>query len=84
MYEFISHDTLQFSFSYVHILVILYCIFLNFSLMDIGKDDYIYRAANQISKAQYSEANANYEVAFAYYKSGVGILLHGVQGTFGN
>ncbi|BFZ11831.1 hypothetical protein BsWGS_14870 [Bradybaena similaris] len=45
-----------------------------------GKDDYIYRAANQISKAQNSEANANYEVAFAYYKSGVGILLHGVQG----
>ncbi|CAG5123199.1 unnamed protein product, partial [Candidula unifasciata] len=45
-----------------------------------GKDDYIYRAANQISKAQNSQANGNYEVAFAYYKSGVGILLHGVQG----
>ncbi|KAH9490776.1 hypothetical protein Btru_046971 [Bulinus truncatus] len=44
-----------------------------------GKDDYIYLAASQISMAQNSEANGDFEVAFAYYKSGVGILLQGVQ-----
>ncbi|GFO48697.1 ribosomal protein s6 kinase delta-1 [Plakobranchus ocellatus] len=45
-----------------------------------GKEDYIYLAASQISMAQNSEANGDFEVAFAYYKSGVGILLQGVQG----
>lgn len=45
-----------------------------------GKEDYIYVAASQISRAQSSEANGDFEVAFAYYKSSVGILLHGVQG----
>ncbi|KAK6997823.1 ribosomal protein S6 kinase delta-1 [Biomphalaria glabrata] len=49
--------------------------------MDLGgKEDYIYLAASQISMAQNSEANGEFEVAFAYYKSGVGILLQGVQG----
>ncbi|KAK3592556.1 hypothetical protein CHS0354_005618 [Potamilus streckersoni] len=51
------------------------------STMDLGgKEDYIYKAANQISFAQECEANGNYELAFASYKSGVGILLQGVQG----
>ncbi|XP_059179556.1 ribosomal protein S6 kinase delta-1-like [Physella acuta] len=51
------------------------------STMDLGgKEDYIYLAASQISMAQNSEANGDFEVAFAYYKSGVGILLQGVQG----
>ncbi|KAL3874775.1 hypothetical protein ACJMK2_037745 [Sinanodonta woodiana] len=51
------------------------------STMDLGgKEDYIYKAANKISFAQECEANGNYELAFASYKSGVGILLQGVQG----
>lgn len=41
--------------------------------------DYIVLAANQISLAQQCEANGNYQLAFSYYKSGVGILLTGVQ-----
>lgn len=31
--------------------------------------------------AQNSEVSGEYDIAFAYYKSGVGILLQGVQGT---
>ena len=51
------------------------------STMDLGgKEDYIYRAANQICLAQECEANAKYDLAFSYYKSGVGTLLAGVQG----
>lgn len=50
------------------------------ALFYTGKEDYIYLAASQISMAQNSEANGDFEVAFAYYKSGVGILLQGVQG----
>lgn len=51
------------------------------SNMDLGgKDDYIYLAANQICLAQECQANGKFEMAFAYYKSGVGILLQGVQG----
>lgn len=50
--------------------------------MDLGsKDDYIYRAANQICRAQEYEVNTDYELAFATYKSCVGILLQGVQGN---
>ncbi|BFZ07313.1 hypothetical protein BsWGS_10351 [Bradybaena similaris] len=45
-----------------------------------GKEDYIYLAANHISMAQNSEVSGEYDIAFAYYKSGVGILLQGVQG----
>jgi hypothetical protein len=49
--------------------------------MDLGgKEDYIYLAANQICLAQECEANAKYDLAFSYYKSGVGTLLEGVQG----
>ena len=49
--------------------------------MDLGnKDDYIYLAANQICLAQDYEANGDFELAFATYKSCVGILLQGVQG----
>ncbi|XP_060080683.1 ribosomal protein S6 kinase delta-1-like [Ylistrum balloti] len=51
------------------------------STMDLGgKEDYIYVAANQICQAQDHEANGRYEHAFSSYKSGVGILLQGVQG----
>jgi len=51
------------------------------STMDLGgKEDYIYRAANQICLAQEHEANGRYEQAFSCYKNGVGILLQGVQG----
>lgn len=45
-----------------------------------GQYDYIYIAAHQISRAQESEVAGNYEMAHAYYMSGVGILLQGVQG----
>ena len=51
--------------------------------MDLGgKDDYIYLAANQICLAQECEANGSYETAFTCYKTGVGILLQGVQGKY--
>ncbi|XP_061172139.1 ribosomal protein S6 kinase delta-1-like [Saccostrea echinata] len=51
------------------------------STMDLGgKEDYIYLAANQICLAQECEANAKYDLAFSYYKSGVDTLLKGVQG----
>ena len=46
------------------------------------KADYILMAANQISLAQQCEANGNYQLAFSYYKSGVGILLTGVQSKY--
>ncbi|GAB1609748.1 ribosomal protein S6 kinase delta-1-like isoform X1 [Argonauta hians] len=45
-----------------------------------GKEDYIYVAANQICQAQECEASGNHEMAFAFYRNGVGILLQGVQG----
>nr|KAG5714466.1 hypothetical protein BaRGS_006912 [Batillaria attramentaria] len=51
------------------------------STMDLGgKEDYIYLAAGQICLAQNSEASGQYQMAFNYYKTGVGILLQGVQG----
>ena len=43
------------------------------------KGDYIVQAAKQISLAQHCEASNNYQLAFSYYKNGVGILLTGVQ-----
>ena len=50
------------------------------STMDLGgKEDYIYCAADQICLAQECEASSKFELAFSYYKSGVGILLKGVQ-----
>lgn len=49
--------------------------------MDLGgKEDYIYVAASQICLAQECEANGKYDLAFSYYKTGVGTLLAGVQG----
>ncbi|CAE1286469.1 RSKL [Acanthosepion pharaonis] len=45
-----------------------------------GKEDYIYVAANQICQAQECEASGRHEMAFAFYRNGVGILLQGVQG----
>lgn len=51
------------------------------STMDLGgKEDYIYVAASQICLAQECEANGKYDLAFSYYKTGVGTLLAGVQG----
>lgn len=51
------------------------------STMDLGgKEDYIYLAASQICLAQECEANGKYDLAFSYYKTGVGTLLAGVQG----
>lgn len=50
------------------------------STMDLGgKEDYIYCAADQICLAQECEASSKFELAFSYYKCGVGILLKGVQ-----
>ncbi|CAG2214662.1 RSKL [Mytilus edulis] len=51
-----------------------------YQTMDLGgKEDYIYCAADQICLAQECEASSKFELAFSYYKSGVGILLQGVQ-----
>ncbi|KAJ8308108.1 hypothetical protein KUTeg_012982 [Tegillarca granosa] len=51
------------------------------STMDLGgREDYIYLAANKICLAQECEASGKYAEAFGHYKSGVGILLQGVQG----
>ncbi|XP_076464415.1 LOW QUALITY PROTEIN: ribosomal protein S6 kinase delta-1-like [Babylonia areolata] len=51
------------------------------STMDLGgKEDYIYTAAGQICLAQNCEATGQYQQAFSHYKTGVGILLQGVQG----
>ena len=53
------------------------------SLVDMGdKGNYIYQAASQISHAKECEANGNFQVAFGYYKSGVAVLLKGVQGKW--
>ena len=50
------------------------------STMDLGgKEDYIYLAANRICLAQDCEASGQYDMAFGHYKTGVGILLQGVQ-----
>ena len=43
------------------------------------KADYIFQAAHHISLALQCEVSANYFMAFNYYKSGIGILLTGVQ-----
>lgn len=54
----------------------------NVSLLNLDtkdKGDYIFQAANQISLGQQCEANNNYQMAFNYFRTGVGILLTGVQ-----
>lgn len=54
----------------------------NLSLFNLDikdKGDYIFQAANQISLGQQCEANGNYHMAFNYFRTGVGILLTGVQ-----
>ncbi|CAD5121337.1 DgyrCDS9860 [Dimorphilus gyrociliatus] len=43
------------------------------------RGEYIYEAAKQITFAQESESNGNFVNAFHFYKSGVEILLRGVQ-----
>ena len=43
------------------------------------KADYIFQAAHHISLALQCEVSGNYFMAFNYYKSGIGILLTGVQ-----
>ncbi|ESO90140.1 hypothetical protein LOTGIDRAFT_123756, partial [Lottia gigantea] len=45
-----------------------------------SKGDYLVVAASQIGLAQECESNGNYEMAFAYYKIGVDVLIQGVQG----
>lgn len=44
------------------------------------RGEYIYEAAKQITFAQENESNGNFPIALNYYKSGVEILLRGVQG----
>ncbi|XP_050407265.2 ribosomal protein S6 kinase delta-1 [Patella vulgata] len=43
------------------------------------KGDYLVVAASQIGMAQECEVNGNFEMAFAYYKIGVDVLIQGVQ-----
>jgi hypothetical protein len=44
-----------------------------------GQTEYIIEAADLISQAQEHELVGSYQVAFSKYKSGIGILLRGVQ-----
>ena len=43
-------------------------------------DNMLSPSLSQICLAQNSEATGQYQLAFSYYKTGVGILLQGVQG----
>ena len=45
-----------------------------------AKNLYVRTLKFQICVAQNSEATGQYQLAFSYYKTGVGILLQGVQG----
>ncbi|KAF6025374.1 RPS6KC1 [Bugula neritina] len=45
-----------------------------------SKDDYLYKAVKQISRARKEEKAAHYQIAFDYYKRAVSLLLTGVQG----
>ncbi|MFT7810655.1 ribosomal protein S6 kinase delta-1-like [Arapaima gigas] len=46
----------------------------------VGKRDYLERASEQIRLAVQKEAECNYQAAFSFYRSGVDLLLQGVQG----
>lgn len=50
--------------------------------IDPKESDYLYAAGHTIHKALDCEVNGNYEEAFSLYKTCVGVLLSGVQGTF--
>ncbi|XP_036405717.1 ribosomal protein S6 kinase delta-1 [Megalops cyprinoides] len=45
-----------------------------------GKKDYLERAGEQIKLAVQKEGEQDYQAAFSYYRSGVDLLLQGVQG----
>lgn len=47
-----------------------------------GKSDYLNRASELISLAVQKEKEQDYQTAFSYYRSGVDLLLQGVQGQF--
>lgn len=49
--------------------------------IDPKESDYLYAAGHTIHKALDCEVNGRYEEAFGLYKSCVGLLLSGVQGT---
>uniref|UniRef100_A0A8C9S465 Ribosomal protein S6 kinase delta-1 n=1 Tax=Scleropages formosus TaxID=113540 RepID=A0A8C9S465_SCLFO len=46
----------------------------------VGKRDYLERASEQIRLAVQKEAEHDYQAAFSFYRSGVDLLLQGVQG----
>ncbi|XP_061098309.1 ribosomal protein S6 kinase delta-1 isoform X1 [Conger conger] len=46
----------------------------------LGKRDYLERASEQIKLAVQREEERDYEAAFCFYRSGVDLLLQGVQG----
>ncbi|KAJ8410223.1 hypothetical protein AAFF_G00202040 [Aldrovandia affinis] len=46
----------------------------------VGKRDYLERAGEQIKLAVQREEERNYQAAFSFYRSGVDLLLQGVQG----
>lgn len=48
---------------------------------DHQKKDYLEKASEQISLAVRKEVEQDYASAFFYYRSGVDLLLQGVQGT---
>ena len=48
-----------------------------------AKPDYLDRAGEHIQQALRREAERDYQAAFSYYRSGVDLLLQGVQGTAG-
>ena len=49
--------------------------------IDPKESDYLYTAGHTIHKALECEVNGKYEEAFSLYKTCVGLLLSGVQGT---
>ena len=50
--------------------------------IDPKESDYLYAAGHTIHKALDCEVNGKYEEAFSLYKTCVGLLLSGVQGTY--
>lgn len=47
----------------------------------VGKKDYLERASEQIRLAVQREGEQDFQAAFSFYRSGVDLLLQGVQGT---
>jgi len=48
-----------------------------------AKPDYLDQAGVRIRQALQKEAERDYQAAFSHYRSGVDLLLQGVQGTAG-